>query len=46
MRYTNPSICMSTVAFNKQKINKKIDDLRIASGRESHGVIAHEKTDF
>jgi len=27
-------------------INRKIDDLRITNGRESHGVIAHEKTIF
>jgi len=33
---------LSTGAFNRQKI----DDLRIINGRESHGVIAHEKTDF
>ena len=27
-------------------ITRKIDDQRIINGRESHGVIAHEKTDF
>jgi len=27
-------------------INRKIHDLRIINGRESHGVIAHEKTDL
>jgi len=27
-------------------VNRKIDDLRIINGRESHGVIAHQKTDF
>jgi len=40
MRYTNPSIAQVHL------INRKIDDLHITYGRESHGVIAHENTDF
>ena len=36
------SIHLSTVAFSRQKKY----DLRITNGRESHGVIAHEKTHF
>jgi len=41
MRYRNPSISALL-----HLINRKIHDLHITNGRKSHGVIAHEKTDF